>query len=211
MARKELSDVQRAFIYGLYIAGLSKKSISAQTGTPPTTVTRTIQLIERNIRNGAENPYKSAPRAGRPHKLDDRAKRQLVCKVTAERKATLTELVTPSKSGKSLNCKTVQAILKAANKARHRARRKPWISDVNKRKRLIFRRRNKYTPWVLVYWSDKAYFEVGEDGRSVYVTRSPGEEFLPECLQPTFKSGRTKVGVWGCFCGPHRGPIVILP
>ena len=57
MARKELSDTQRAFIYGLYIAGLSKKSISAQTGTPPTTVRRTIQLIERNIRDGAENPY----------------------------------------------------------------------------------------------------------------------------------------------------------
>ena len=182
MARKELSDVQRAFIYGLYIAGLSKKSISAQTGTLPTTVTRTIQLIERNIRNGAENPYKSAPRAGRLYKLDDRAKRQLVRKVTAERKATLTELATPSKSGKSLNRKTVRAILKAANKARRRARRKPWISDVNKRKRLIFRWRNKYTPWVLVCWSDEAYFEVGEDGRSVYVTRSPGEEFLPECL-----------------------------
>jgi len=150
MARKELSDVQRAFIYGLYIAGLSKKSISAQTGTPPITVTRTIQLIERNIRNGAENPYKSAPRAGRPHKLNDRAKRQLVCKVTAERKATLTELTTPSKSGKSLNRKTVRAILKAANKARRHARKKLWISDVNKRKRLIFQRRNKYTPWVLV-------------------------------------------------------------
>jgi len=42
MARKELSDTQRAFIYGLYIAGLLKKLISAQTGTPLITVRRTI-------------------------------------------------------------------------------------------------------------------------------------------------------------------------
>jgi len=124
MARKELSDVQRAFIYSLYIAGLSKKSISAQTRTPPTTVTRTIQLIERNICNGVKNLYKSAPRARQPHKLNDRAKRQLIRKVTAERKATLTELITPSKSGKSLNRKTVRAILKAANKTYRCACRK---------------------------------------------------------------------------------------
>jgi hypothetical protein len=33
---------------------------------------------------------------------------------------------------------------------------------------------------------------------------------LDKNLKPTFKSGRTSVGVWSCFCGTEMGPLVIL-
>ncbi|KAK0636873.1 hypothetical protein B0T17DRAFT_520151 [Bombardia bombarda] len=103
-----------------------------------------------------------------------------------------------------------RTILKLHGKNRRRARKKPWISPQNKIKRLALRRKNKRTPWPLICWSDEVYFEVGEDGRVLYVTRTSAEEYYPDCLQPTFKFGRTKVGAWGCFCGPYLGPIVIL-
>jgi transposase len=210
-SRTELTESRRAFIWGLHIAGLTIRSISEQAGCPKSTVGRTILQVTENLANKADNPFRSKPRLGRPPKLDERAVRHLVRCATAERTDTLAALATPSKSGLQINRSTVRAILKANGKARRRARKKPYINPSNRMKRLVFKRRNKWTPWGLVCWSDEAYFEVGEDGRVIYVTRSPKEEYHPDCLQPTFKNGRTKVGVWGCFCGPNRGPIVILP
>jgi hypothetical protein len=62
-----------------------------------------------------------------------------------------------------------------------------------------------------VCWSDEVTFVIGEDGTVIYVTRGSGEEWLDKNLQPTFKSGRTAVGVWSCYCGNEMGPLVIIP
>jgi hypothetical protein len=62
-----------------------------------------------------------------------------------------------------------------------------------------------------VCWSDEVTFHVGEDRNLFYVTRKPGEEFLEKNLKPSFKSGRTIVGVWSCYCGDEIGPLVIVP
>jgi hypothetical protein len=55
-------------------------------------------------------------------------------------------------------------------------------------------------------------FEVGEDLETFWVTRGPGreEEYASKNLRPTFKSGRTTVGVWSCYCGDEMGPLYIL-
>ena len=42
------------------------------------------------------------------------------------------------------------------------------------------------------------------------MTRGPGEEFLDKNLKPSFKSGRTSVGVWSCYCRDEMGPLVII-
>ena len=59
-------------------------------------------------------------------------------------------------------------------------------------------------------WSDEVIFEIGEDGNTVYITCGPGEEYKEKNLKPTFKSGRTSVGVWSCFYGIEMGPLVII-
>jgi hypothetical protein len=46
-----------------------------------------------------------------------------------------------------------------------------------------------------VCWLDEVTFEVEEDGSVYYVTRRPNEEHLDKNLKPTFKSGRTFIGV----------------
>jgi hypothetical protein len=48
-----------------------------------------------------------------------------------------------------------------------------------------------------VCWSDEMIFKVGEDLRTFFVTRGAGreEEYATKNLRPTFKSGRTTVGV----------------
>jgi len=57
----------------------------------------------------------------------------------------------------------------------------------------------------------RATFYVREDNNVFYVTQGPNKEWLAKNLRPTFKSGRTAVGVWTCFCGEDIGPLVILP
>ena len=51
---------------------------------------------------------------------------------------------------------------------------------------------------------------MGEDGRTFYVTRGVREEYLDKNLKPSFKSGRTSISVWSCYCGDEIGPLVII-
>ena len=43
------------------------------------------------------------------------------------------------------------------------------------------------------------------------VWRTAGERFHPDCIRPSFKSGRTSVMFWGCFIGLKLGPLVSFP
>ncbi|KAI0697399.1 hypothetical protein C8T65DRAFT_522766, partial [Cerioporus squamosus] len=42
------------------------------------------------------------------------------------------------------------------------------------------------------------------------VTRQPGEEFLPNNIQPTFRSGRKSIMLWGCVAQGCKGPLIRL-
>jgi hypothetical protein len=64
--------------------------------------------------------------------------------------------------------------------------------------------------WDKVCWLDKVTFEVGHNSSIFYVTRRPTEAHLDQNLKPSFKSGRTAVGVWSCYCGDEMGPLVII-
>jgi hypothetical protein len=61
--------------------------------------------------------------------------------------------------------------------------------------------------------SDEVTFEIGEDLRGFWVTRGEGreEEYAEKNPRPTFKSRRTTVGVWSCFCRDEIGPLYMLP
>ena len=63
-----------------------------------------------------------------------------------------------------------------------------------------------------VCWSDEVTFYIGEDGNMYYVICVSGKdkEWLEKNLNPSFKSRRTSVGVWSCYCGDEMGPLVII-
>ena len=104
-----------------------------------------------------------------------------------------------SKSGKKLNYHTVVIILKSFGKAKRRPRKKPFLSPLHKKKRRIHCRAEKAMKRDprKVCWSDEVTFEVGEDTNTFWVTRGAGreEEYTDKNLRPTFKSGRTTVGI----------------
>ena len=128
---------------------------------------------------------------------------------------TLKALSTPSKSGEKLNYHTVAIILKSFGKAKRRPRKKPFLSPLHKKKRRIHCRAEKAMKRDprKVCQSDEVTFEVGENTNTFWVTHEAGreEEYADKNLRPTFKSGRTTVGVWSCFCGDEMGLLYMLP
>lgn len=60
-----------------------------------------------------------------------------------------------------------------------------------------------------VVFSDESRFEVRGTDKHKRVWRSNGEKGLPECLEPTFKSGRESVMVWGGMCAHGRTLLVL--
>ena len=64
--------------------------------------------------------------------------------------------------------------------------------------------------WGRVIWTDEATFETGLDTRSCYVTRRKGTAMESRYLKPTFKSGRSTVGIWASIRLGEKGPMLVL-
>lgn len=61
-----------------------------------------------------------------------------------------------------------------------------------------------------VICTDEATFEAGLDTRPCYATRRPGTAMESRYLKPTFKSGRTVLGIWGAIMLGEKGPVHFL-
>ena len=108
---------------------------------------------------------------------------------------------------------TVRRELDALGIHRRRAYRKPYISKVNRQKRMKWAREHKH--WTMFYrrhviWSDECYVYIGDNKGAIYVTRSENEAYDAECLIPTFTQSNIKCMIWACIAESIRGPIRIL-
>lgn len=110
--------------------------------------------------------------------------------------------------GKRACASTIRNMLRKENLGGRRCRKKPFISDVNKKKRLQFakdHRFHEFSFWEKVLFTDESKFNLfGSDGRP-YVWRKPNEELLPKNLKPTIKHGGGSVMVWGSFSAAGPG------
>ena len=209
--RKELTPAQRSSIWTLHLEGYTPTQISEKKGTPRTTIT---SFLKRQA-SATTDTFESLPRSGAKKKITSRGERALLRTASLEPRMTLKALSTPSKSGEKLNHHTVAIILKSFGKAKRRPRKKPFLSPLHKKKRRIHCRAEKAMKRDprKVCWSDEVTFEVGEDTNTFWVTREARreEEYADKNLRPTFKSGRTTVGVWSCFCEDEIGLLYMLP
>jgi transposase len=209
-SRTETTVAQRAHVWTRYLEGHSYASISRVERVPYATVR---DIIQKRL-DSSDSAFKSKPRSGRPKKTSIRDERALVRHALEHPQDTLNALATPSKSTRQLSRNTVRTILKSNGINKRKPRKKPYLKPEHRAQRLSWARREKQgkRDWNKVCWSDEVTFEVGHDGRTIYVSRRAGkrEEFLDKNLKPSFKSGRTSVGVWSCYCGNEMGPLVIL-
>ena len=162
-SRRETTKEKRADVWAWYKVGKTYSEIRRLTELTKSTVAK---IIQRKKKRTGQDRFSNAPRPGRPPKLTPKAKRRLLRAASQDTRVTLAALSTPSKSGIKLSRTTVRKVLKKHGKARRRARRKPYLSKVHKRRRVIFGKAEKHRNWRRVCWSDEATFEIGYDGRN---------------------------------------------
>jgi transposase len=57
----------------------------------------------------------------------------------------------------------------------------------------------------------ESLFEIGKNLQVVRVWRTKEQKYNLDCLELTFKSGRTSTMVWGAFFGTTKAPLVLIP
>ena len=112
-----------------------------------------------------------------------------------------------------MNPETVRKHIRKAGYNGRVARKKPYISEQNRKRRLEFAREHiKYDAdwWRNVIFADESKFNIfGSDGRR-HVWRKPNEELNPRNLKPTVKHGGGNVMMWGCFSSAGMGEMEFI-
>lgn len=111
----------------------------------------------------------------------------------------------------NVSVKTIKRRIKDAGLQSFLKRKKPFISDRNKKKRLAFAKKYINKPlafWENVVWSDESKFELFGSKRRGRVWRRRGEAFKPQMVHSTIKHGGGNVLVWGCFSKNGVGNLI---
>jgi len=202
---RELSLAERNQIIGMFRSNLKKSAIAKEMSVGESTVR---YVITRWLESGSID---SAPRLGRPSKLNERDTRRLVHTIKKDRKATLVNI--HDKIGIDASKRTIQRKLLASGIRSKSAVKKPFISKVNSMKRLMWcrgRRGWSLKDWKRVIWSDECKIELWQGSRDRRIRRTSVERFNRDCIAPTVKHGGGSLMVWACFCWDKLGPIIVI-
>ncbi|KAJ1519178.1 hypothetical protein ONE63_011216 [Megalurothrips usitatus] len=115
-----------------------------------------------------------------------------------------------SERGTTVSVATVRKTLRDANYHGRRARKKFWVSKVNREKRLKFAQEHQNTDQGVfdktIFTDESKYNVFGSDG-SIMVWRQPNAELKPKNLIPTVKHEGGSVMVWGCMSSKGVGNL----
>jgi hypothetical protein len=207
--RREHDEPTLKVIWTLHCMGYSSYKIYLETEVPKSTVTAII----KRLRKCKEEPWKRALRKGGIPKLDERAERRLVRFMANNPFETISSAATPSKSGYQMHVNTVRKYLAKHEVYAFKPRVKPYLKESHKKARLLWAYLMKdltLEDWELFGFSDESTFEIGLDIRPAWVRRRKGEAYESKHIKPSFKSGRSSVGIWGIVSLKEKGSMVIL-
>lgn len=199
----------RNLIIKLHFEGKSLREIGKIVEKTHTTIQ---SIINKQKTHGT---VENLPGRGRKKILSVQTQRYIVRKIKENPKASipkLTEEVTKI-IGKPLSADTVRRTLKSEGYNGRVARKKPYISNVNKKKRLAFAKEHVNQPnsfWNRIIFSDESKFNLfGSDGKQI-VWRKPNTELQSKHTKKTVKHGGGSVMVWGCFSANGVGNLVFV-
>ncbi|GFU20693.1 transposable element Tcb2 transposase [Trichonephila clavipes] len=162
-------------------------------------------IVKKYLETGS---VENKPRPGGPSKLTSRAKRMIVRSATNKPMESAqniaNELLSPCNV--SVSAQTVRNVLQNAGLKARTPRKKPYISEVNRKRRLEFAMKYKNKPmdfWKKVIFSDESKFEVFTPPSIRKIWRKNKTALEPKNVLPTLKYGGGNVMVWGCVA--HNG------
>lgn len=199
---KEVRDV----VVRLKEKGHTGKEIAEIIGMSSPTVSSIIRRYKE--RGTTERPMPPT----KPRAFSERDMRTLQRVVKKDRDATLQDITNTMPT--MVSTSTVRRALHSRGIISGVAIRKPFLSKNHIAGRLHFAK--KYKDWTVeqwrkVIWTDEASFEVGKNVRRRRIWRKPQEKYNNDCLEPTFKSGRTSIMVWSAFSDNQKAQPAIIP
>ena len=197
----ELTPTKRGEIVGMHQAGYNNHHIAQERGIARSTVQDTL----RRWRESGTN-Y-SLPRSGRPHALSDRDRRKLVRDMRDSPGQAWAGFAGEFDASPS----TIKHEAHLQGFHKRVKRRKPFISAVNREKRVKWAKDNVGRDWNEVIFTDESSVEIGELVRRETTIRRAGEEYDPPHIQTTFHSQRKSLMVWGAVSHGKKWPLVRLP
>lgn len=203
---KEISLDTRKIIIKLFCEGKSMGNISKIIGRAKSSVQYVIK------HHGETGLLKSKPRSGRPKILTDTTKRSIVRKIKDNPRMSAPKIADELRNNLQITVsdETVRNVLRENNYHGRTPRRKPLISETNRKKRLLFAKMhiNKDAQyWKRVVFTDESKYNIfGSDGRGK-VWRKPNDELNMKNVVPTVKHGGGNVMVWGCMAASGVGKL----
>lgn len=202
---RELTPAERATIYNRRLRGESLSKIAKDYQISKEGVNKIAKRLE--ARGSAEN----APRTGRKRKTTKRQDRLILREVRQNPSISAREV------GERLNLPIkrtqIRSRIHEANLQGRVARKCPFITKTNAKKRLLFAKQYRNEPitfWERIIFSDEAKFELLGGHRRRMVWRKKGEAFTPTMVRTTVKHGGGSVLVWGCFGASGVGNLAII-
>lgn len=207
--KSEIPSTIREKIIFLHESGKSYREIGRNVKLGFSTVR---YIIKRFLETGkTENKQRS----GRPKKLTVR-ERQTVIRDAQKNPFASAQSISAQVAtsfGKIVHPQTIRNVLHSANIHGRAARKKPFISEKNRLKRLEFAKAYITKPmefWRRVIFSDESKFNLfGSDGKR-FVWRKPNTELHSKNLKATVKHGGGHVMVWGCMSSDGVGNITFI-
>jgi len=115
-------------------------------------------------------------------------------------------------AGIDMSERTLRRLFETEGYHRRVARRKPFITGINKVKRMDWGVRFgdwQAGEWEQVIFSDESSFHCGNMPGRIFVTRRPGEEYQENCIVPKFPK-QTSVMVWGAIIGTGQKSVLVF-
>ena len=206
---KETAIEERKIILNLYKMNKSYNEIAQIINRSRFTVRSVIKRFK------SEENLENQIRSGRPSKVTIREKRKIVNIVKKDPKTNSTEIASMLKAEceKEVSTKTVRRVLKDAGYSARAARRKPYISKINQKKRVEFAKEfvTKDTDfWEKIMFSDESKFNIFKSDGRILVWRKPNTEMDELNLQATMKHGGGGLMVWGCMASSGVGELIFI-
>lgn len=204
--RKQTSVDIRNLVLKFQSEGKSVRKIAEMVNCPKSTIQDIIQRFKTS--KSVENK----PKSGRPKLFSHADERWIVQQVKKDPCLSAPKLASEVSQylGKAVNAETIRSVLRKQNFHGRVARKKPFISKQNKKKRLEFAKMNKIMDlsfWSKVLYSDESKFNIfRSDGRH-YVWRKPCTEMKQSHVKATIKHGGGSVMVWGCMSAAGVGNL----
>lgn len=152
---------------------------------------------------------------GRPSKITPRLDRKILNCVKKNPKISAPRVLQEINNINDchISVSTVRNVLRSNDYHGRTARKKYWVNDINRKKRLEFAKKyinEKNHFWQTVIYSDESKYNIFKSDGHHMVWRKPNMEYKKENLCPTVKHGGGSVFVWGCMSAFGVGKLAFI-